>query len=70
MVDVATPVYEGPFDLLLQLILKEQVDIYEVNLARIVDAYLLEIEKMQPRGDPRPRRDHRVPPDRRDAASI
>ena len=47
MVDVATPVYEGPFDLLLQLILKEQVDIYEVNLARIVDAYLLEIEKMQ-----------------------
>lgn len=47
MVDVATPVYEGPFDLLLQLILKEQVDIYEINLARIVDAYLLEIEKMQ-----------------------
>ena len=47
MVDVATPVYEGPFDLLLQLILKEQVDIYEVNLARIVDAYLIEIERMQ-----------------------
>ena len=47
MVDVATPVYEGPFDLLLQLILKEQVDIYEVNLSRIVEAYLLEIEKMQ-----------------------
>jgi len=47
MVDVATPVYEGPFDLLLQLILKEQVDIYEVNLSRIVDAYLVEIEKMQ-----------------------
>ncbi len=47
MVDVATPVYEGPFDLLLQLILKEQVDIYEVNISRIVDAYLLEIEKMQ-----------------------
>jgi segregation and condensation protein A len=47
MVDVATPVYEGPFDLLLQLILKEQVDIYEVNLSRIVDAYLLEIERMQ-----------------------
>jgi segregation and condensation protein A len=47
MVDVATPVYEGPFDLLLQLILKEQVDIYEVNLSRIVDAYLVEIERMQ-----------------------
>jgi segregation and condensation protein A len=47
MVDVATPVYEGPFDLLLQLILKEQVDIYEVNLSTIVDAFLVEIERMQ-----------------------
>jgi segregation and condensation protein A len=46
-VDVTTPVYEGPFDLLLQLILKEQVDLYEVSLARIVDAYLLEIERME-----------------------
>jgi len=45
--DVATPVYEGPFDLLLHLILKEQVDIYEVPLARIVDVYLQEIERMQ-----------------------
>jgi segregation and condensation protein A len=45
--EVATPVYEGPFDLLLQLILKEQVDIYEVSLSRIVDAYLVEIERMQ-----------------------
>ena len=47
MVDVATPVYEGPFDLLLQLILKEQVDIYEINLSLIVDAYMVEIERMQ-----------------------
>jgi segregation and condensation protein A len=46
-IDVATPVYEGPFDLLLQLILKEQVDLYEVDLARIVDAYLAEIERLQ-----------------------
>lgn len=46
-IDVATPVYEGPFDLLLQLILKEQVDLYEVDLARIVDAYLAEVERMQ-----------------------
>lgn len=45
--DVATPVYEGPFDLLLHLILKEQVDIYEVSLSRIVDAYLQEIERLQ-----------------------
>jgi segregation and condensation protein A len=46
-VDVATPVYEGPFELLLHLILKEQVDIYEVSLSRIVDAYLEEIERLQ-----------------------
>ncbi|BAN02810.1 segregation and condensation protein A [Ilumatobacter coccineus] len=46
-VEVTTPVYEGPFDLLLQLILKEQVDIYEVNLSTIVDAYLVELEKLQ-----------------------
>lgn len=44
---VSTPVYEGPFDLLLQLILKEDVDIYEIDLAKIVDAYLAEIERMQ-----------------------
>ena len=49
-IDVAAELpdrYEGPFDLLLQLILAEQVDIYEVSLARIVDAYLAEIERMQ-----------------------
>ena len=46
-IDVATPVYEGPFDLLLHLILKEQVDIYEVSLARIVDSYITEVERMQ-----------------------
>jgi segregation and condensation protein A len=46
-VDVSTPVYEGPFDLLLQLILKEEVDLYEVDLSKIVDAYLHEIGRMQ-----------------------
>ncbi len=46
-IDVSTPVYEGPFDLLLHLILKEQVDLYEVSLSAIVDAYLGEIERMQ-----------------------
>lgn len=44
---VSTPVFEGPFDLLLHLILREQVDIHEVSLSTIVDAYLTEIEKMQ-----------------------
>jgi segregation and condensation protein A len=46
-IDVSTPIYEGPFDLLLQLILKEQVDLYEIDLSHIVDAYLAELEQMQ-----------------------
>ncbi len=46
-VDVSTPVFEGPFDLLLHLITKEQVDLYEVSLSRIVDAFLHEIEVME-----------------------
>src|SRR3954470_1694493 len=45
--EVQTAVFEGPFDLLLHLILREQVDLYEVSLADIVDAYLVELERMQ-----------------------
>jgi segregation and condensation protein A len=44
--EVQTPVFEGPFDLLLHLILREQVDLYEISLARIVDVYIAELEKM------------------------
>src|SRR6188472_1231802 len=44
---VTTPVFEGPFDLLLHLILREQVDLYEVSLTRIVDVYLRELEAME-----------------------
>ncbi len=43
---VSTEVFEGPFDLLLHLIVDDKVDIYEVNLSHIVDAYLAEIERM------------------------
>lgn len=46
-VDVATPVFEGPFDLLLHLILREEVDIHEVSLHTIVDAFLAEISRME-----------------------
>lgn len=45
--DVQTPVFEGPFDLLLHLILREQVDLYEVSLAPIVDAYLAHLAEME-----------------------
>ena len=44
---VQTPVFEGPFDLLLHLILAEQVDLYEISLATIVDGYLVELERME-----------------------
>lgn len=44
---VQTDVFEGPFDLLLHLILREQVDLYEVSLSTIVDAYITEIEKLE-----------------------
>jgi segregation and condensation protein A len=44
---VHTPVFQGPFDLLLHLILREQVDLYDVSLSTIVDAYLGELERME-----------------------
>lgn len=43
---MVTPVFEGPFDLLLHLITREQVDIYDVRVADIVDAYVQEIGRM------------------------
>ena len=46
--EVRTPVFEGPFDLLLHLIVREQVDLYQVSLSGIVDSYLAEIERMGP----------------------
>jgi segregation and condensation protein A len=44
---VRTEVFEGPFDLLLHLILKQEVDLFEVSLTRIVDAYIAELERME-----------------------
>ena len=48
---VQTPVYDGPFDLLLHLILRQEVDLYEVSLRAIVDAYLAELAAMEDRLD-------------------
>ena len=45
--EVQTPVFEGPFDLLLHLILRDQVDLYEVSLNHIVDAFITELERME-----------------------
>jgi segregation and condensation protein A len=44
--DVQTPVYDGPFDMLLHLILRDQVDLYQVSLTGIVDAFLAELDCM------------------------
>jgi segregation and condensation protein A len=45
--EVQTPVFEGPFDLLLHLILREQVDLYELRLSIIVDAYLAQLDALE-----------------------
>jgi segregation and condensation protein A len=45
---VSIPVFEGPFDLLLHLISREQVDLWEVSLATIVDAYVETLAAMGP----------------------
>ena len=44
---VQTEGFSGPFDLLLQLILKNDVDLYEIRLSEIVDAYLDEVAKLE-----------------------
>jgi len=44
---VSTPVFEGPFDLLLHLITRDQVDLWEVSLSEIVDAYVSTLEEMR-----------------------
>lgn len=45
--EVRTEVFEGPFDLLLHLILRDEVDLYEVMVGDIVDAYLAELDFME-----------------------
>src|SRR5881392_1940731 len=40
-------VFEGPLDLLLYLVKKEEVDIYEVNLTRIATQFIEYIELMR-----------------------
>jgi segregation and condensation protein A len=44
---VSTAVFEGPLDLLLQLITRRQVDISEVSLASVVEAYLGYLDEMR-----------------------
>lgn len=41
--EVSTPVFEGPLDLLLALIEREELDVLQVPLASVTDAYLREL---------------------------
>jgi segregation and condensation protein A len=40
-------VYEGPLDLLLQLIRKQDIDIYDIPIGRITGQYLAYVEKLR-----------------------
>lgn len=40
---VKSTVFEGPLELLLALVEREEVDIFKVSLARVTDAYLVEV---------------------------
>lgn len=44
---VSLPVFEGPLDLLLYLVRKQEVDIYDIEISTITDQYLQAIEQMQ-----------------------
>ncbi len=44
---VSTPVYEGPLDLLLQLIERAELDITKLTLAHVTDQYLAHIRSLQ-----------------------
>ena len=40
---VSTQVFEGPLELLLALVEREELDIFQVSLAKVTDAYLVEV---------------------------
>jgi segregation and condensation protein A len=44
-IDLDLEVFQGPFDLLLTLVLKEEVDLLEVDLAEVVLAYIEHLER-------------------------
>ena len=47
--DVATPVFEGPLELLLALAEQEEIDIFQVSLSALTDAYLNELAQIENR---------------------
>ena len=45
--EVHTPIFEGPLDLLLRLIEKNELDITKVALAQVTDEFLEQVERMR-----------------------
>ncbi len=41
------PVFEGPLDLLLALISKNKIDIYDIQISELLDQYMEQINRMQ-----------------------
>ena len=44
---VSTPVFEGPLELLLALAEREQIDLLQVRLAELTDAYLAAVAELE-----------------------
>src|SRR4030095_89019 len=44
---ISLPLYEGPLDLLLDMIRKQKLDIYDIPIAKVTEQYLDYIHLMQ-----------------------
>ena len=44
---VSTQVYSGPFDLLLQLVIRQKVDIGAISISEVAEQYLAEVERIE-----------------------
>lgn len=44
---VSTQVYSGPFDLLLQLVTRQKVDICAISISEVAEQYLAEVERIE-----------------------
>ena len=44
---VSTQVYSGPFDLLLQLVTRQKVDIGSISISDVAEQYLAEVERIE-----------------------
>ncbi len=45
--EVAIPVFEGPFEVLLSLVQAKEIDIYDVPLAEVIDAFLVHVASLE-----------------------